>query len=111
MFKHTIVYKNHFGLYPNEHHYCEICGLPATGGIHHIDGRGKEMDVINNLMGVCAEHHHMCEMSKKCNEYAKVVHMQFLLVNPYRHPETFKELIFKRQKEIMDSTYKEFLDS
>jgi hypothetical protein len=108
MFNHTKVYKNHFDIYPNEHHYCEVCGLPATGGIHHLEKRGEGKDIIELLMGLCSKHHNMCEDSKDCNEYAKKIHAKFILINPYQHPEQFKENTFKLQNIEINSLYDDF---
>lgn len=105
MFNHTKVYKSYFNLGPYEHHYCEVCGLPASGGVHHLEKRGEGKDIIELLMGLCSKHHHQCEMSPDCNEYAKMVHKSYLLCNPYQHPEMFNELIFKRQCERMDRMF------
>ena len=35
---------------------CEVCDRQAID-IHHIEGRGKEKDVIENLMSLCREYY------------------------------------------------------
>jgi hypothetical protein len=34
---------------------CEICQKAVD--IHHIHGRGKNMNVLSNLMALCRDHH------------------------------------------------------
>ena len=43
--------------------FCEACGSPAVD-IHHINGRGKEKDVIGNLIALCRKHHDRAHSSK-----------------------------------------------
>lgn len=62
---HTKLYIKFYG-YGQEQEYvpCEICGRPCVD-IHHIDARGMggsgERDFIENLFGLCREHHDRCE--------------------------------------------------
>ena len=60
MKNHTKVYLNHFGYTGDDFIPCEICGARAVD-IHHIEARGmggtKKGDTIENLMGLCREHH------------------------------------------------------
>jgi len=107
MLKHTSVYINHFNIVRGEHHFCEICGKPATGGIHHLEKRGEGKDIPGLLMALCMEHHTMCEDKKVCNQYAKEVHARFILCNPYQHPEKFSERTFLTQKLKMELLYKD----
>ena len=53
---HTKVYMKHFGYGIDDVVLCEVCGVKAVD-IHHINGRGKGMDVISNLMALCRDHH------------------------------------------------------
>lgn len=49
--------------------------------IHHITGRGKDKDVIGNLMAVCRENHERCENKRKpyiSKERQKDIHQQFI---------------------------------
>lgn len=43
---------------------CEACGSPAND-IHHIHGRGKDRDTIDNLIALCRKHHEQAHFSKK----------------------------------------------
>jgi len=58
---HTKIYFKHFKIAFNEsgeHDFipCERCGAEAVD-IHHVHGRGKDMDKIDNLMALCRECH------------------------------------------------------
>jgi len=55
MQKYCKVYIEYFDITENEL-VCEACGCPAVD-IHHIQGRGKGKNVINNLMALCRKHH------------------------------------------------------
>ena len=50
---------------------CIICGFDAVVEIHHIDGNHKNSD-INNLTGLCPNHHKMVHMLK----YRNQIHQQ-----------------------------------
>lgn len=66
MQKHTKVYMKHFGYDISDFIPCEICGQKAVD-VHHIEGRGKDKDVIENLMALCRKHHkyaHECKIDK-----------------------------------------------
>ena len=60
MKNHTKVYMDYFGYGEDDFIPCEVCGNRAVD-IHHINCRGmggsKNKDVIENLMGLCREHH------------------------------------------------------
>jgi hypothetical protein len=61
---------------------CEICQSPAVD-IHHIWGRGKDKDVIENLMAVCRKCHvriHDKEMFRK--EELQLIHNYKLSGHP-----------------------------
>jgi thymidine kinase len=49
-------YMNHFDYVTAEEIICEACGRPAVD-IHHITGRGKGKDVIENLIALCRKCH------------------------------------------------------
>jgi hypothetical protein len=38
--------------------YCEKCGARGTD-IHHVNGRGKDKDVIENLIALCRDCHNL----------------------------------------------------
>jgi len=56
MKNYTAIYLKHFGLDVSDFVPCENCGRRAQD-IHHINGRGKGKDVIDNLMAVCRDCH------------------------------------------------------
>ena len=63
MQKHTKLYFKYFNIAYNEIGWhdpipCEVEGCHRKSvDIHHIHGRGKGKDVIENLMGLCRTHH------------------------------------------------------
>ena len=56
MQKYIKIYLDHFDYKTESEVICEACGNLAVD-IHHIDGRGKDKDVIKNLMALCRKHH------------------------------------------------------
>ena len=56
MTKHCAIYFKYFGYGIDSFIPCEVCGKKAVD-IHHIHGRGKGKDVIENLMAVCRKCH------------------------------------------------------
>jgi len=54
--RHTKIYMNHFGYGEQDFIPCEMCSSRAVD-THHVLGRGKSMDVIENLMALCRECH------------------------------------------------------
>lgn len=56
MTKHCKVYFDYFGYGIDSYVPCEMCGKRAVD-IHHVNGRGKNRDVISNLMALCRDHH------------------------------------------------------
>lgn len=79
MQKHTIIYYRHFDYGEQDFIPCEGCGKPAVD-IHHINGRGKDKDVISNLMAVCRKCHEKLHgpVSKSDAQY---IHNNFLAGN------------------------------
>ena len=63
MQKHIKVYMDYFDYKVQSEIMCEACGSPAND-IHHIHGRGKDKDVIENLIALCRKHHDMAHSSK-----------------------------------------------
>jgi hypothetical protein len=60
--EHVKVYLKYFNLGEQDIIECEICGKQGRidrGGfdIHHLNGRGKGKDVIENLQCLCRKHH------------------------------------------------------
>ena len=56
MKNYTKIYFDYFDYKVQEEVMCEGCGRPAND-IHHIKGRGRGMDVIQNLMALCRKCH------------------------------------------------------
>lgn len=73
---HTKIYLKYFNYGTEDFIPCEACCKKAVD-IHHINGRGKDKDVINNLMALCRRHHIMAhdEISKK---EMQLIHNYFL---------------------------------
>lgn len=77
MKKHTKVYLDYFGYGEQDFIPCENCGNRAVD-VHHIDGRGPGMDVIENLMGLCRDDHNRAGREKEFNEYLRIIHLEFI---------------------------------
>ena len=81
MKKHTKVYIDHFDYTGEEFMPCEVCGARAVD-IHHIDARGmggtKEVDKIENLMGLCRSCHIEYGDKKSHIDFLKKVHKDFI---------------------------------
>lgn len=76
--------RNHTKVYFKYHSYdvsdwigCEICNKTSVD-IHHIDGRGEGMDVIENLAALCRVCHDQAGNSKEFNEHVKKIHLNKL---------------------------------
>ena len=61
---------------------CEITGQLAQD-IHHIDGRGKGKDTIENLIAITTEIHHATHFGKAPYSKAEfhAIHDRFILQN------------------------------
>lgn len=77
MTNHCKVYMNHFDFKTASEIFCEACGSPAVD-IHHIHGRGKDKDVIGNLIALCRKHHTMCHDEKVTKDEIQLIHNYFL---------------------------------
>ena len=53
---HVKIYMKYFCYGIDDVIPCEMCGRKAVD-IHHIQGRGKDKDVISNLMALCRSCH------------------------------------------------------
>jgi 5-methylcytosine-specific restriction endonuclease McrA len=78
MQKHTITYFKHFGLGIDDVIQCENCGSVAVD-IHHIEGRGKGKDVIDNLIALCRDCHNKAHASLMSKEYLKRIVSQRII--------------------------------
>ena len=56
MQKHVKVYMDYFGYGEQDWMPCEWCAGKAVD-VHHLEGRGKGKDVIENLVGLCRSCH------------------------------------------------------
>jgi hypothetical protein len=77
MQKHTKIYLKHFGYGMDSFIPCEICGQKAVD-IHHINGRGKSKNLIENLMALCRKHHNYAHEGKIDKLVFIARHEQFL---------------------------------
>jgi len=57
------IYLDYFDYKTQNEVLCEACQAPAND-IHHIHGRGKDRDVIGNLIALCRRHHEWAHFSK-----------------------------------------------
>ena len=87
MQKHVKVYLNHFKLGEQDIISCEAC--PRSGrvdgsgfDIHHIDGRGKDKDVIENLMCLCRLCHKKAHATKLNKAELQLIHNYKLAGKP-----------------------------
>ena len=81
MRKHTKLYLDYFGYVADDFMCCEICGGRMVD-IHHIDCRGmggsKDKDKIENLIGLCRQHHLEYGDKKQHIEFLKQKHLTFM---------------------------------
>ena len=82
---HIKIYLKHFDIGETDTWYCEGCmrEFPINNGlnIHHINGRGKGKDVIENLMSLCQKKCHARAHSSKnymSKEQFQLIHNYFL---------------------------------
>lgn len=81
--KHKKVYLDFFGFKVATDCFCEIphCGRIAVD-VHHIECRGiggtTAVEDINNLMGLCREHHLEYGDKKQWKEFLQIVHEKFI---------------------------------
>lgn len=77
MQKYIKTYLNYFDFKVQSDVICEICDRQAVD-IHHIKGRGKGMDVIENLIAVCRGCHNDCHNEKYTKAQIQSIHNCFL---------------------------------
>jgi len=75
---HVEIYMKFFGYCKDDVIICERCNNKATD-IHHIHGRGKDKNVIENLIALCRECHTLCHNNKDINCRGEVVHLNNVL--------------------------------
>ena len=79
MQKYIKVYMSYFDIGMQDVIYCEKCGARGTD-IHHINGRGKDKDVVENLIALCRDCHNLAHASKEyvSKEEFQRIHDNFL---------------------------------
>lgn len=83
MKSHIQIYLNYFDLGLQDIITCECCtkqGRVDGSGfdLHHIWGRGKDKDVIQNLMLLCRRHHEMAHNGKVTKSELQLIHNYFM---------------------------------
>jgi hypothetical protein len=58
------IYLDYFDYGEQDYMPCEVCEKTVSD-IHHIYGRGKGKDIIENLIGLCRSCHNKAHSSKK----------------------------------------------
>lgn len=79
MVKHVKIYFQYFDYKTQSDAICEACQGQAVD-VHHIHGRGKDRDVIGNLIALCRRCHERAHFSKnhvKPDEF-QLIHNYFL---------------------------------
>ena len=78
MQRHVKIYMQSFDYGIDDFIPCEYCGGRCVD-VHHINGRGKGKDVIENLMGLCRLHHTDAEMERIPKQDLIIIHTNFML--------------------------------
>ena len=78
MQKHTRIYMKYFDYGEQDFIPCEACGREAVD-IHHIHGRGKDKDIIENLMALCRRCHEKAHQEKLSKSELEYIHNNFML--------------------------------
>jgi len=74
---HVKIYMKFFDYGMQDFIPCEICESRAVD-IHHINGRGKGKDVIQNLMGLCRVCHNKAENETMTPAEFQFTHLKFI---------------------------------
>lgn len=77
MQKHTKIYFEYFDYGETDFVPCEACGREAVD-VHHIQGRGKGKDVIENLIGLCRRCHDLAHGEKLSKSAVQYIHNSFM---------------------------------
>ena len=75
MQKHTKIYMKAMDFEIGDYIGCEVCQSPCVD-IHHITGRGKNKNILSNLIGLCRRCHDLCHQDKKYNKLAQDIHLK-----------------------------------
>lgn len=74
---HVKIYMDFFGYGEQDFIPCEMdCGRCVD--VHHLDGRGPGMDVIENLMGLCRDEHNKAGADPEYNKQLKEIHLKII---------------------------------
>ena len=84
MQKYIQIYLKHFD-FTEYDVYCERCGHRAED-IHHINNRGKDKDVVENLIALCRDCHILAHASKEyiSKQEFQTIHNNFLKRHGYK---------------------------
>jgi hypothetical protein len=74
---HTRIYMKHFNYGETDFIPCEACGSRSVD-VHHIWGRGKGKDVIENLAALCRRHHEFAHNGTVTKAEMQTIHNYFL---------------------------------
>jgi 5-methylcytosine-specific restriction endonuclease McrA len=79
MNNYTKIYFRYFDYGESDRILCERCGSLATE-IHHVYGRGKGKDVIENLIALCRTCHNLAHASKNyvSKKEFEEIHLNFI---------------------------------
>jgi hypothetical protein len=81
MTPHAKIYMKHFDYKSDEFIPCEICNNKSVD-IHHIHGRGKDKNVIENLMALCRDCHNKIHNTSEYSKFQiQEIHNNFLITN------------------------------
>ena len=82
MQKYIKIYLDYFDYKVQSEVICEACGAIAQD-VHHIHGRGKDRDTIDNLIALCRKHHEQAHFSKNhvTPDEFQYIHNSFLAGN------------------------------
>lgn len=85
---HTKVYLDHFGLGEQDQIFDEVDflehgKLTIAVDIHHVNGRSKDGNAIQNLIALSRYNHNLAHESKHTKRYLSQLHERFLRDNPY----------------------------
>lgn len=90
MRNHKVVYNLHFGIKTQQSVWDELewvlfCRMTPAHDIHHIYGRGKNLDEIENLMALTRDNHTLAHKEQYSKKTLSNIHKQFMEDNPYKH--------------------------
>ena len=83
MVKYKKIYLDYFDYGEQDYIPCELCHRNSTE-IHHIYGRGRDKNVITNLMAVCRRCHELAHNEQISKSEMQYIHNSFMLGNRKR---------------------------